>query len=533
MNRVRCAIYTRKSSEDGLEQDFNSLDAQREACEAYIASQRHEGWELLPDHYDDGGISGGHLERPALQRLMNEVDTKQVDQIVVYKIDRLTRSLADFAKLVDRLDEAGASFVSVTQSFNTSTSMGRLTLNVLLSFAQFEREVTAERIRDKIAASKRKGLWMGGNVPLGYDPAGRTLTINPKEARTVNTIYDLYDDCGAINKVREKTEQLGLRSKQCQLADGRLRGGQVMSRGQLHHILTNPIYAGRIRHKRQVFEGQHPAIIDPDRWDRFQRQLSGKSAKRRHTKQHRDPSPLAGKIVDETGQKLTPSHIKKGDRRYRYYISQKLVTGVTRADDKQRTWRIPAKQLEDPIAEAVQEHIRDLCIRSAGQTIAASNAMVIDRVCAFKSVKTVQIKPGGLTIQLEPKQILTLLETSTALELDELQLFLPFTERRRGAEMKLIVEGDNTVDEPLMRNVANANHWYKRIKEGATFDDISSETGTSKRRIQQMIALAFLAPDIVRQITQGKQPIGLTSDWLLRHDLPADWDAQRKRIANL
>jgi len=265
MRRIRCAIYTRKSSEEGLEQDFNSLDAQREACEAYIASQRHEGWVLVPDHYDDGGISGGHLERPALQRLMAEVDAKQVDQIVVYKIDRLTRSLADFAKLVDRLDQAEASFVSVTQSFNTATSMGRLTLNVLLSFAQFEREVTAERIRDKIAASKRKGLWMGGNVPLGYDPDGRTLQINPDEADVVRKIYDLYDDWGSMNMVREAAARLILRSKTRRAPDSRLRGGNLMSRGQLHHILTNPIYAGRVRHKGQVFEGQHPAIIDPAR----------------------------------------------------------------------------------------------------------------------------------------------------------------------------------------------------------------------------------------------------------------------------
>ena len=265
MKRIRCAIYTRKSSEDGLEQDFNSLDAQREACEAYIASQRHEGWELLKDHYDDGGISGGHLERPALQQLMQAVDAKQVDQIVVYKIDRLTRSLADFAKLVDRLDQAEASFVSVTQSFNTATSMGRLTLNVLLSFAQFEREVTAERIRDKIAASKRKGLWMGGNVPLGYEKDGRTLQINPDEAEVVRKVYNLYDDWGTMNMVREAAARLDLRSKSRRAPDGTLRGGNLMSRGQLHHILTNPIYAGRIRHKGKAFEGQHPAIIDPVR----------------------------------------------------------------------------------------------------------------------------------------------------------------------------------------------------------------------------------------------------------------------------
>lgn len=533
MNRVRCAIYTRKSSEDGLEQDFNSLDAQREACEAYVASQRHEGWGLLPDHYDDGGISGGNLERPALQRLMDQVDAKQVDQIVVYKIDRLTRSLADFAKLVERLDEAGASFVSVTQSFNTSTSMGRLTLNVLLSFAQFEREVTAERIRDKIAASKRKGLWMGGNVPLGYDPDGRTLKINPIESHTIKTIYDLYDKHRSMTKLRQQAERLGLRSKQCQLADGTQRGGHLMSRGQLHHILTNPIYAGRIRHKGQVFKGQHPAIIELERWERLQQQLSSQSAKKRNTKQHRDPSPLAGKLFDEMGQTLTPSHTKKGDRRYRYYISQKLVTGVGHANDKQQTWRVPAKQLEDPIGRAVQRHICDLRVCGSDQIIAADNDIVIDHDSALEMIESAMIKPGALMIHLDPKRVQAYIGPKLPINSAALQLTVPFTERRRGVEMKLTIEGDTTVDERLMRNIAKANHWYKRIKEGATFDQISDETGTSKRRIQQMIHLAFLAPDIVRQVTQGKQPVGLTSDWLLRHSMPADWDAQRKRIANL
>ncbi len=306
-----------------------------------------------------------------------------------------------------------------------------------------------------------------------------------------------------------------------------------MSRGQLHHILTNPIYAGRIRHKRQVFDGQHPAIIDPEKWDRVQQQLSCKSAKERNTKQHRDPSPLAGKIMDEAGQKLTPSHTKKGDRRYRYYISQKLVTGVCRGDEKQRTWRIPAAQLEDPIGGAVQRHIRDLRVRGSDQIITSGEDMVIDHNSALQTIECVAIKPGKLTIQLDPSRVQACLKYKTPAASGALQLILPFTERRRGVEMKLIIEGDATIDERLLRNIANANHWYKRIKQGATFDQISNETGTSKRRIQQMIHLAFLAPDIVRQITQGKQPMGLTSDWLLLHSMPADWDAQRKRIANL
>jgi len=534
MKRIRCAIYTRKSSEDGLEQDFNSLDAQREACEAYIASQRHEGWELLPDHYDDGGISGGHLERPALLRLMQAVDAKQVDQIVVYKIDRLTRSLADFAKLVDRLDTAEASFVSVTQSFNTATSMGRLTLNVLLSFAQFEREVTAERIRDKIAASKRKGLWMGGNVPLGCEPDGRTLRINPDEAEVVRKIYDLYDDWGAMNFVREAAARLDLRSKSRRAPDGSLRGGNLMSRGQLHHILTNPIYAGRIRHKGKVFEGQHLAIIDPVQWDKVQEQLISGAAKARRTKQHRDPSPFAGKIVDETGERLTPSHTKKGDKRYRYYISQKLVTGVTGADEKQRTWRIPAGQLEGAITTAVQKRITQLSVAANVQRFPGTETPVPDAKAALNVVERVRIATGQLTVDLNAGDVQKLMGAELDCDPSDLTLDLPFTERRRSVEMKLIIgNGAAEVDEKLLANIIRANQWYQRLKEGQSFEAIAAETCSSKRRVQQVIDLAFVAPDIVRDITNGAQPMGLTSDWCLRHDLPSDWQEQRQRIATL
>ena len=283
MKKIRCAIYTRKSSEEGLDQEFNFLHAQREACAAYISSQKHEGWVALPEHYDDGGISGGTLERAGLKKLLQHVDDGLVDQIVVYKIDRLTRSLADFAKLVDRLDAADASFVSVTQSFNTATSMGRLTLNVLLSFAQFEREVTAERIRDKIAASKKKGLWMGGAIPLGYEPDGRTLQIVPEEAETVRTLYDLYLEHSSLTAVMDHAKRLGLRGKakieKREKSDGQTLArsadtatsanahrpaGFSIERATLHYLLTNPVYAGRIRHKETVHEGQHPPIIDPD-----------------------------------------------------------------------------------------------------------------------------------------------------------------------------------------------------------------------------------------------------------------------------
>ncbi|WP_375267110.1 recombinase family protein, partial [Planktotalea sp.] len=301
MKKLRCAIYTRKSSEDGLEQEFNSLDAQREACAAYIASQKHEGWVLLSEHYEDGGLSGGSLERPALRQLLQDIADGRVDQIVVYKIDRLTRSLADFSKIVDTLDVAEASFVSVTQSFNTATSMGRLTLNMLLSFAQFEREVTAERIRDKIAASKRRGLWMGGLVPLGYDADGRTLKINEAEAATVRRLYDLYQEHGAVRKVKTAADELGLRSKQRCKASGKRTGGVPFDRGHIHQILTNPLYAGRIKHKTLVHEGQHEAIITPERWDRIQTMLQDGASKNRARKTAKQSSLLCGKIYDETG----------------------------------------------------------------------------------------------------------------------------------------------------------------------------------------------------------------------------------------
>ncbi len=355
--KLRCAIYTRKSSEEGLEQDFNSLDAQREACAAYIASQKHEGWRLVTKSYDDGGISGGTLDRPGLQELIADIEAGKVDQIVVYKIDRLTRSLIDFAKLIERLDAAGASFVSVTQSFNTSTSMGRLTLNVLLSFAQFEREVTAERIRDKIAASKRKGLWMGGVVPIGYKANGRTLEIVESEAKTVRCLYDLYLKNENIRLVKERADRLGIKSAIRKSSMGICKGGQSMTRGQIHHILTNPIYAGLIRHKSETFEGEHPAIIPKVLWGEVQQKLQDGAARTRQvTKATSSSLPLSGKIFDENGYKLTPSHAKKGAKRYRYYVSSDLTK--QNIDHRDKGWRLPAKQIEDTVLSILINYVK-------------------------------------------------------------------------------------------------------------------------------------------------------------------------------
>jgi site-specific DNA recombinase len=546
MRKLRCAIYTRKSSEDGLEQEFNSLHAQREACAAYIASQKHEGWVMLPDPYDDGGLSGGSLERPALQQLLDDVRSGRVDQIVVYKIDRLTRSLADFAKIVDVLDAAGASFVSVTQSFNTATSMGRLTLNMLLSFAQFEREVTAERIRDKIAASKRKGLWMGGKVPLGYDPDGRTLKVNETEAKTIRTLYDLYEDLGTVRQVKEEADRLGLRSRSRTSANGVPSGGSTFDRGHIHHLLTNPIYAGRIRHRGQVYEGQHPAIILPDRWDAIQKQLQDGAARSRSTASAGRTSHLCGMLFDETGDRLTPSHSKtKRGTRLRYYISHRLVTRSGEAHPG--AWRLPAEDLEQRIAHVVRSlisrngFIPSLMMGQGADAIAQASASAAAWLADAKSddllavVARGDISPGLMTLRLDSAILAGKLGIDKeCINADKLVLSYPFQLRKRGVETRIVLaEAPTGQDETLIRNIARAHVWFDRIKAGETFAQIAEAEGTSKRRIQHMIALAFLAPDIVRDVLDGKQPSGFTSNWCKTHELPSDWADQRALLARL
>jgi site-specific DNA recombinase len=304
---IRCAIYTRKSTEEGLEQAFNSLDAQHEACAAYIASQRHEGWRLVPQRFDDGGVSGGTMERPALLRLLAEIDAGRIAMVVVYKIDRLTRSLADFVRLVERLEAKGCSFVSVTQAFNTSTPMGRLTLNVLLSFAQFEREVTAERIRDKIAASKRKGLWLGGSPPLGYDRhpdrQRRELVVNEAEAETVRTLFRLYAGLGSLHALAAEAERRGLVPKR-HPPGSRRHQATAFSRGQLCYLLTNPTYTGHIRHGDRNWPAPHPAIIDDDLWSEVQTRIAAARAQPSARPGHPHHRPLRGKLFDEAGDRL-------------------------------------------------------------------------------------------------------------------------------------------------------------------------------------------------------------------------------------
>ncbi|OSQ51371.1 recombinase family protein [Marivita geojedonensis] len=549
--RIRCAIYTRKSSDEGLDQDFNSLDAQAEACAAYIASQRHEGWVAGKTRYDDGGISGGTLDRPALQRLLTDIDAGLVQMVVVYKIDRLTRSLADFAKLVERFDAAGCSFVSVTQAFNTASSMGRLTLNVLLSFAQFEREVTAERIRDKIAASKKKGLWMGGVPPLGYDPhpdpKTRGLVINADEAETVRTIFALYDDLGCLNAVMRRANALGLRSKLHRFRSGRVQGGNPFSRGQIYALLRNPIYIGKIRHKAQIWDGQHEPIVDEALWDRVQSKLQAASVRPRGWKTAARQlvatpvAPLTGKLRDETGDRLTPTHTRRHGRYIRYYVSNRLISGGT----DPRGWRLPAPALEQAVANAISRHIGKLahdhriCARpdmQRGDAILAKAQRLVSRLSEGapghlqKILDDGQITKNGIVLRLNVDGLAEALGVQPN-EIDHAVLAIkaPFELRRRGVEGKIIVgDREPQPDRTLVRALSQAHAWSTDLRNGKPLGEIAAATQHSESYIRTRAQLAFLAPAIQGAILEGRQPADLTLERIIRKPVPLDWDAQAR-----
>lgn len=433
-----------------------------------------------------------------------------------------------------------------TQSFNTATSMGRLTLNMLLSFAQFEREVIAERIRDKIAASKRRGLWMGGLVPLGYDADGRTLKINEAEAQTIRRLYNLYEIHGTVRQVKDVADNLQLRTKRRETTAGKQTGGGRFDRWHIHHILTNPIYAGRIKHKTLIHDGQHDAIIEPDRWDRIQQVLQDGAAKCWAGKTAKQHSLLCGKIYDETGDRLTPSHGKtRAGVRLRYYVSHRLIknSGTASKDG----WRLPAEELETKVAKVMAKHLKapGFIGKIAPNLTAAAIANVRDslhKVGAKKDprsclqfVERIDLKLGAMTVTLDATRIASLIGCDqTGFEPDTLTITTPFQLRKRGVESKLIfADAPSQRDETLISNIAKAHHWFEQIKSGKTFSQIAETDQTSKRRIQQVIDLAFLAPDIVRDVLNGMQPFGFTSDWCLRHAIPTNWDEQRALIATL
>ena len=537
---IRCAIYTRKSTEEGLEQDYNSLHAQRDACAAYVMSQAGEGWVLLPEVYDDGGFSGGNMERPALKRLMADVQAGLIDVVVVYKVDRLTRALTDFSKIVDVLDKAGASFVSVTQAFNTTTSMGRLTLNVLLSFAQFEREVTGERIRDKIAASKKLGMWMGGNVPLGYDASGRTLVVNQVDAEKVRWIFGRYLATASVHAVHQELTAVGVVSRRWTTKAGTERGGRPMDRGALFHMLRNRTYVGEIPHKDTSYPGQHPAIIDRNTFDEVQRRLDDNDKKRRVPGEARRPhrgAALTGLLFDSANNPMSPVQVRKPNKpSYHYYVSTAVTTG--RPDRGGAVTRVSAPLIEGLVAGRLGE----LGIINAASVTPdwATGRDVIERVEISADAVTVLFDDERLQLavrDLSPQYRVGIdrLDRHGDTPATEIQVRL----MRRGGTMVAIgpqgsaAMASTRVDRALTTALVRAESWKRRLLSGevANLKLIADAEGVSPEFARRLIRPAFLAPDLKSAIIDGRQPTGLTLEAITRTELPLDWANQRRLYA--
>jgi DNA invertase Pin-like site-specific DNA recombinase len=511
---TRCAIYTRKSSDEGLDQSFNSLDAQREAGEAYIKSQAHEGWKALSKPYDDGGYSGGTMERPGLQLLLADVDAGLIDVVVVYKIDRLTRSLADFARIVERFEANGVSFVSVTQSFNTTSSMGRLTLNVLLSFAQFEREVTGERIRDKIAASKAKGMWMGGNPPLGYDlpaPGTRILRINAAEADAVRHIFARYLDLGSVHALQRELAEQWILSKQRQTASGKTTGGAPFSRGALFHLLRNVIYCGCMAHKSIVYDGAHDAIVDKQLFDRVQEQLDRQARRHSSASDHRVmKAPLTGKVFDAAGAPMCPSFSRGRKRRlYRYYVSASLQQGGNA--DADAIQRISANALEAIVGQLMSRWLPKL-----------GSPLDIPRSIRVRSDGLLIDMPGDCAADIASKVTCgeAIIHSTRALCRVEVPIALPM----RGGK-RLIVAGRRT-SRPDRVLIAGLRKAHSMVSQNRKLPVVTAAPVSRYER--ELLRLAFLAPDLQRDILAGHQPPTLTLEQLRHMAIPLCWGEQRK-----
>jgi len=540
--RHRCAIYTRKSSEEGLEQNFNSLDAQREACEAYIKSQKAAGWVALSAMYDDGGFSGGSMDRPALQRLLVDIEAGLIDTVVVYKVDRLTRSLADFAKIVDAFDAKTVSFVSVTQQFNTTTSMGRLTLNMLLSFAQFEREVTGERIRDKIAASKRKGMWMGGVTPLGYDVEDRKLVINEREADTVRHIFRRYVALKSVCALKEELDATGIVSKV-----HKRRGGVPIARGALYLMLQNQIYRGEIVHKEDAYPGLHEAIIDAALWEDVQETLAGNRVERTSRSAATAPSLLAGLVCDSGGDHMSPTHANKKGVRYRYYVSQSLIKRG-RPTASATACRVPASDLEALVEERIRTLLTDQAaiLNAAGSVSVSERKSLLDqsqdlaerwptlpaahkRAIIRALVARIDIQSEKIDISLCPDRLPHL----TRPDLDVRRLptrptgpievvSVPACVRRTGMETRLLIDGaplgHREPERSLLRLLGQARRYNETIMQNADMSvaDLAARAGVTRSYFTRVFRLSFLAPEITAAILQGRQPPELTANKLMQ-----------------
>ena len=565
---VRCAIYTRKSSEEGLEQSFNSLDAQREACEAFILSQRHEGWRMLPARYDDGGYSGGTMERPDLKRLLEDIQAGKVNVIVVYKVDRLTRSLADFAKIVEALDARGVSFVSVTQQFNTTTSMGRLTLNVLLSFAQFEREVTGERIRDKIAASKKKGMWMGGPVPLGYDLEARKLIPHPTEAAFVSKIFALYLKLRCVLELAAQLHRENVKTKTWTTKAGNRVGGAPFARGHLYYLLRNRLYIGEIRHRDQWYLGEHPGIVSRELWDKVQAQLDSNLRTHHNSARDQSSSLLTGLIEDGEGNRFTPSFTIKRGRRYRYYVSQLAVKNS--AGQCKGPTRLPAHEVESRVTERLQFFLQSDAEVFDGLSVTGDNpAMLQPLVAAAKKLaarlpslplddhrdlltsflQSVIIEENYIQVMIRKTDLREVLEKGDQIiaanlagkrksgdASDMICLTVEIKRKKYGGECHLVVPPNASVPvrhprPALIKAVARGHAWYEKVLEGKVADmrSLARETGLTPHYVRNVFACAFLAPDIVEAILEGRQPLTLKFENLYEH-IPLSWAEQRRQF---
>jgi site-specific DNA recombinase len=549
---LRCAIYTRKSSEEGLDQAFNSLDAQREACEAYALSQRHEGWRVLPARYDDGGHSGGTLARPALQRLLEDIQAGQVDLVVVYKIDRLTRSLMDFAKLVEVFDRQGASFVSVTQQFNTTSSMGRLTLNVLLSFAQFEREVTGERIRDKVAASRRKGMWMGGPIPLGYRVANKALVIDSEEAALVRRIFERYCALGCAQKLKDELESLGLCGKARTQRNGKV-ATRPLSRGALYAILQRRLYVGEVHHAGEHFPGQHEAIMPLELWEKAQALLASQRQRRRVGKNVQHGSLLAGTISDARGRPLTATHTTKGGKRYRYYLRR---GSLAKSQDGPRLC-LPAHDIERIAQEqwlaflaapdldlqlGVSEARDSLTLRATAQrlieqwpSLAGPARKALLQAVGFR----VSTDGRRVDVSTDPQRLRSHLLGAQVVEPESrpapprVVRTVDVSLRKAGGETR-ILESDSApvatallpAHQTLLRIIAQGREWVGWFASGkvACIEDIRQATGLSHAHIARGLKCMRIPPDLVSRLAAGTAPTNLA--WgEVRKITPNGWNS--------
>jgi site-specific DNA recombinase len=541
MKVLRCTVYTRKSTEDGLEQEFNSLDAQREACEAFILSQKHEGWTLLPGRYDDGGFSGGNMDRPGLKALLADIDAGLIDVIVVYKVDRLTRSLADFAKIVERLDVGEASFVSVTQAFNTTTSMGRLTLNLLLSFAQFEREVTGERIRDKIAASKKKGLWMGGPVPLGYRVIERKLVPVPEEAERVRTIMRRYLEIRSAPALIEVLRAEGVVTKVQQRTSGPHRGGIPFARGSLFYLLKNPVYRGKIVHKGRVYDGEHEPMVDQDLWDAVQAQLSERAPPRKRPKNDRNTALFNGILVDPEGRPVVPTYSTKGTRRYAFYETRK---DLARPGDAPAT-RFQQGAFDRQVVTCIIGFLGDehKLRRMANLADASQLRDVFDRARALSEqlnqvgqvrsalrslVTAIAIRGDRLELTLDPAA-LGIPETSCW------SLRIPRPTRRPFREAKVRIDGvspNPTADPQLLKLIADAFEVQGLVlaSPNLSLNQLAKSVDRCRKQMAKLLAVSWLSPRIIEAICDGLQPRRLNRTRLLETQWPIDWSEQEAML---